>query len=124
VRLAFNSHLWVLICCIDNDLTASGLLWLSELIEEHSRLAKVVGKRCIFVRLSLNNRQCARSTNNMHTGYHIDTRLAGIHRFPSPSQNRILHTLPLHIPAKLLGLMASHPTFLPIIRRIMHPCRR
>ncbi|EED84456.1 predicted protein, partial [Postia placenta Mad-698-R] len=27
---------------------ASGLLWLSELIEEHSRMAKVVGKRSIY----------------------------------------------------------------------------
>ena len=29
---------------------ASGLLWISELIEEHSRMAKVVGQRGIYVR--------------------------------------------------------------------------
>ncbi|KAI0750963.1 DUF396-domain-containing protein [Daedaleopsis nitida] len=28
---------------------ASGLLWISELIEEHSRLAKIIGQRCIYV---------------------------------------------------------------------------
>ncbi|KAF8489455.1 DUF396-domain-containing protein [Russula emetica] len=32
---------------------ASGLLWLSELIEEHSKFAKVVGKKCIFVIISI-----------------------------------------------------------------------
>lgn len=48
------------LACISSDvvistttLTASGLLWLSELIEEHSKLAKVVGKRCILVSLFL-----------------------------------------------------------------------
>ncbi|KAH8987007.1 DUF396-domain-containing protein, partial [Lactarius akahatsu] len=33
--------------------TASGLLWLSELIEEHSKLAKVLGKRGIYVIISI-----------------------------------------------------------------------
>ena len=34
-----------------NDLdAASGLLWVSELIEEHSKLAKVMGVRTIYVR--------------------------------------------------------------------------
>ncbi|KAH9959251.1 transmembrane adaptor Erv26 [Russula dissimulans] len=28
---------------------ASGLLWISELIEEHSKIAKIVGKKCIYV---------------------------------------------------------------------------
>ncbi|KAH9029505.1 DUF396-domain-containing protein [Lactarius pseudohatsudake] len=32
---------------------ASGLLWLSELIEEHSKLAKVLGKRGIYVIISI-----------------------------------------------------------------------
>ncbi|KAI0306824.1 transmembrane adaptor Erv26-domain-containing protein [Multifurca ochricompacta] len=32
---------------------ASGLLWLSELIEEHSKLAKIIGKRAIYVIISL-----------------------------------------------------------------------
>ena len=31
--------------------TASGLLWISELIEEHSKFAKVLGKRGIYVRV-------------------------------------------------------------------------
>ena len=30
---------------------ASGLLWLSELIEEHSRMAKSIGQRGIYVRI-------------------------------------------------------------------------
>jgi synaptojanin len=30
--------------------TASGLLWLSELVEEHTKLSKVIGKKCIYVR--------------------------------------------------------------------------
>ena len=29
---------------------ASGLLWLSELIEEHTKLAKNLGKKSIYVR--------------------------------------------------------------------------
>jgi len=36
------SHTWMT--------TASGLLWLSELIEEHTKLAKILGKKCIYVR--------------------------------------------------------------------------
>ncbi|KAH9986319.1 transmembrane adaptor Erv26 [Russula compacta] len=32
---------------------ASGLLWLSELIEEHSKLAKVIGKKCIYAIISI-----------------------------------------------------------------------
>jgi hypothetical protein len=40
---------------------ASGLLWLSELIEEHSKIAKAIGKRCIFVRLSLLSRRVDRA---------------------------------------------------------------
>ena len=31
---------------------ASGLLWVSELIEEHTKIAKVLGKKCIYVRPS------------------------------------------------------------------------
>ena len=111
--------------CIDDDLTASGLLWLSELIEEHSKFAKVVGKRCIYVRLSLKSRPCARSVDNIApTGHHLNTRLIGIHRFLAPSQDRVLHTLPRHIPAKFLRLVASHPPFLAIIRRVMHSSHR
>ena len=30
-------------------LLASGLLWIAELIEEHSRLAKTVGVRAVYV---------------------------------------------------------------------------
>jgi hypothetical protein len=105
--------------------TASGLLWLSELIEEHSKFAKVVGKKCILVRLCLKSRPCARSVNNiMPTGHHLDTRLVGIHRFLASSQDRVLHTLSRCIPAKFLRLMASHPPFLPVIRRVVHSGRR
>jgi len=124
VRLA--SYFLRCLCFVSTtDLTASGLLWLSELIEEHSKLAKVVGKRCIFVRLSLKSRPCARSVDNTTpTGHHLNTRLIGIHRFIAPSQDRVLHTLPRCIPAKFLQLLASHPPFLPIIRRVMHSGRR
>jgi hypothetical protein len=31
------------------NIAASGLLYASELIEEHSRLAKVIGQRSIYV---------------------------------------------------------------------------
>jgi synaptojanin len=41
------------------ETTASGLLWLSELIEEHSRIAKTVGKKGIYVCLSLSVTHCA-----------------------------------------------------------------
>lgn len=30
-------------------MTASGLLYIAELVEEHSRLAKLVGQRTIYV---------------------------------------------------------------------------
>ena len=34
------------------NIAASGLLYASELIEEHSRLAKVIGQRSVYVRIS------------------------------------------------------------------------
>lgn len=34
-----------------HDILASGLLWLSEIIEEHSRLAKYLGMRAVYVRV-------------------------------------------------------------------------
>lgn len=40
----------MLACVAVDHATASGLLWLSELIEEYSKLAKVLGKRGIYVR--------------------------------------------------------------------------
>jgi synaptojanin len=42
-----------ILVAIELKKTASGLLWLSELIEEHSRIAKTVGKKGIYVCLSL-----------------------------------------------------------------------
>ncbi|KZT72568.1 DUF396-domain-containing protein [Daedalea quercina L-15889] len=41
------------LCDLVARLLASGLLWLSELIEEHSRLAKVVGERGIYLVIAL-----------------------------------------------------------------------
>ena len=116
----------VVVVVSTTTLIASGLLWLSELIEEHSRLAKVVGKRCIWVRLFLKSPICVRSVNNnhAHTGHHLNTCPIGIHRLLALSQARVLHTLPRHLPAKFLQLVASHPPLLPIIRRVMHSCRR
>ena len=40
----------LLVCVVVSIMTASGLLWLSELIEEHTKIAKTVGKKCIYVR--------------------------------------------------------------------------
>ena len=37
-------------CVAVDRAAASGLLWLSEMIEEYSKLAKVMGKRGIYVR--------------------------------------------------------------------------
>src|SRR6266850_2596001 len=44
--------------------TASGLLWLSELVEEHTKLAKVIGKKCIYVREI--DRTCPRNRRTPH----------------------------------------------------------
>lgn len=59
VRLAMVS-------CLNHVLTveyllASGLLWLSELIEENTKIAKTIGQRGIYVRITF--RSCWRAAN-------------------------------------------------------------
>ena len=48
--------------CDERRLSASGLLWLSELIEEHSRLAKTIGERSIYVSALRLNQCCIHLT--------------------------------------------------------------
>ena len=105
------------------ETTASGLLWLSELIEEHSRIAKIVGKKGIYV-CSLRYKLSLRLSPLNSTGYNLDTHIACAHRCPPLSQDCIFDILPCRILAKCLALMARHFPFLIIIHRILHPRRR
>ncbi|KAF8269081.1 transmembrane adaptor Erv26-domain-containing protein [Lactarius quietus] len=76
---------------------ASGLLWLSELIEEHSKLAKALGKKGIYVRVSV---------VTSPPGINIKNRRSSV------AQDRVLHTLPRRLSAELLTYMARHFPYL------------
>ena len=89
-------------------MTASGLLYASELIEEHSRLAKTVGQRSVYVR-------------NVHIFFHnpkteglvnldnCDTsRFILLHGPPAFAADIILHHLSPRLPSKLLQYLAFH----------------
>jgi Transmembrane adaptor Erv26 len=108
------------------ETTASGLLWLSELIEEHSKLAKILGKKGIYVcclSLWFTNPAYAQPLPNT-TGHNLDTHFACAHRCSPLSQDCIFHILPRHIPAKFFAFMARHLPYFLIIRRILRPRRR
>lgn len=86
-------------------LQASGLLYISELIEEHSRPAKLIGQRGTYVRTpSL----FSRLTSHLPLGYHCLACVALCHRCTSPPPDHILGHLPHSVFAEFLRQLASH----------------
>lgn len=86
--------------------TASGLLWISELIEEHSRLAKTIGQRCIYV--SPPESRSARYIPNLPAGHHTGPLSSILLRLVTPQTHPILCVLPLRLSAELHTNMAVH----------------
>jgi hypothetical protein len=85
--------------------TASGLLWAAELIEEHSRIAKTIGQRVIWV--SCPYEYLYSNAHSASKGYNgTPPRL--IFRRPALTSTALLHLMPCIILAKHYGAMAHH----------------
>lgn len=94
-----------------DQIQASGLLYVSELIEEHSRLAKLIGQRGTHV-CTLSSLSLSRTLTSVLLDYHYFARIALCQRFSPPAPNDILNRLPYSIFAELLVPLAAHlPVF-------------
>jgi hypothetical protein len=98
---------------------ASGLLYVSELIEEHSRLAKIIGQRGTYVRELFSckdNYLTWREGNNSIAHPPLHFRLSPL------ITNTLLYSLPHRLPAKLLQHVATYLTLVLVICCIMCSC--
>jgi Transmembrane adaptor Erv26 len=103
-------------------MTASGLLYASELIEEHSRLAKMIGQRSVYVRywpLVIKKPQTERLVN---LDYCDTSWTILLRRPPAFTADIILHHLSPCIPSKLLQYLAVDFPHLNNIPRILRSC--
>lgn len=97
---------------------ASGLLYVSELIEEHSRLAKQTGQRGIYV--------CHIHTPLMHCLTMIQSdrdffsRCIILHRLASISPDYLLYHLPHCLPPEFLAYLATHITLIASLHCFLH----
>lgn len=93
-----------------HQVQASGLLYISELIEEHSRLAKLIGQRGTYV-CTHSPLWPARFTPVLLDCHHSPS-VALYHRFSPPAPDDILNHLPHGVFAELFVTLASH---LPVV---------
>lgn len=90
------------------DIIASGLLWLAELIEEHSRYAKSIGIRAIYVGYLHYSTAVHVACADVVAEHHHPSRSTLLYRLPTPPTYPILHILSPSLPPKLLILVALH----------------
>ena len=88
-----SAHLRLVLACSEVG-AASGLLWIAELIEEHTVTAKVVGIRGTYVCPTL-SRFYTRLTRK--TGRHRHSRTPIFYGLTPPPTYRLLYPLPLRI---------------------------
>lgn len=92
--------------CWSDQIQASGLLYISELIEEYSRLAKLIGQRGTYV-CTVSPLSRTLFTSGL-LDYHYSARVALCHRFSPPAPDDVLNHLPHSIFTKLLDPLAAH----------------
>lgn len=98
---------------------ASGLLWLSELIEEHSRTAKSLGQRGIYVRV-INILKDMNAFSYVCTlGDHRPSRPPVFLRLAALTPSPILDRVPHRLSSKLHSSMASSVSDVCHIPRIL-----
>lgn len=113
-------------------MVASGLLWLAELIEEHSRHAKTVGIRAIYVsdppfNVTLRPASVVWTSPRptLISGHHSPSHLARFHRLSPHPTHPLIHLRPFGLPLQLLLLVAVHfPNFTSIPRIMCSRHRR
>lgn len=100
---------------------ASGLLWLSEVIEEHSRTSKLVGVRATYVRFPQRPRilPCSDLRFFLNKDYHCTTHSSLVHRCTSISAHCILHNMSSRIPHQLHTAVAIHFPFIILLYGFM-----
>lgn len=107
-------------CCRagrSDDFTASGLLYLSELIEEHSRVAKLVGERGIYVCVFNNVRRFANGP--MFTGNNRASCATVPGRLAASVARRVLRGLSRCLSSKLFCHLARDLTYIDLLRIIL-----
>ena len=88
---------------------ASGLLWISELIEEHSKLAKIVGIRSIYV--SAPNHTTSLSLTGggiVYSGNYCNTHHTILYRRTTIFANYILYWMSSSLSSEFLFYMAFY----------------
>jgi len=90
---------------------ASGLLYVSELVEEHSRLAKVVGQRGIYVRSQLLYYLTFLPAGN-RADHNCPSHYPILLRFTTVLPHGILDLMPHCLPPELLLIVAP---YLPVV---------
>lgn len=104
---------------------ASGLLWLSELIEEHSRAAKSFGQRGIYVRVIFILENTNTFSSACALGDHRASRPPVLLRLAALTPSPIFDRVPHRLPPKLHPPMASSVSDIYHIPRILrHGHRR
>lgn len=95
--------------------TASGLLYLSELIEEHSRLAKLVGQRSTYVSLVLRLSNVRVVEPFSLSGNHTNACHSLLYRLIASAPNSLLGILSRRLPPKSVAHVAIHLADFPIL---------
>ncbi len=98
---------------------ASGLLWLSELIEEHSRTAKSLGQRGIYVRVINILKDMNAFSYVRALGDHRPSRPLVFLRLAALTPSPILDRVPHRLSSKLHSSMASSVSDVCHIPRIL-----
>ncbi len=96
------AHSTVYLTHFSSRLTANGLLWIAELIEEHSRTAKLVGMRAIYVRSAL---RCPASSEAAAVCHGHPCHPVGNGATPAPPHSN-LDIVPFCLSPKLLLVVA------------------
>lgn len=104
-------------------LAASGLLYISELIEEHAKAAKYYGQRGIYASAVIQIFQIS-SFIVLLLGHHSLTRASMHNGLPSYNTNDVFNHLSRPLPPKLLQYLAAHQPGIPCLHRILCSRRR
>lgn len=107
---------------LTHQYAASGLLWLAEVIEENTKLAKIVGMRLTYVSVPARRVQSRLQLTELHSnlGSHGTSRGAVPQRRATIASHCILCVLSPHLPAKLQFNVAHNFPDVNIFHRILH----
>jgi hypothetical protein len=116
------------VCVADRlSAVASGLLYIAEVIEEHSRLAKTIATRAIYVRIYVHIilvTRCLFIPARTHAADHRLARRPLFLRLAPPHAPHIWHRMPHRLPTKYRSNMAAHLPLLADLHCELRLCPR